>query len=108
MFGWRLLKINGHSMSPSLENGDYAIMRVAVFPSRLHAKLKEGDIVFFKRRDENAMVKRLTKKQPNGDFNIMGDGPLSAPSIDLGLLSPKDIKGKLFFRIHESKISKLK
>lgn len=104
MFGWRLIRINGHSMAPTLDDGDYALARI---PSSRRQPVI-GDVVLFQRNGERPMIKRLADKADNDSFLISGDGALSAPRVDLGPVKKDDIQACLVVGITPTGLRSLK
>jgi len=95
LFGWQLIRIDGHSMSPTLEHGDFALGRVVTSIDQLAI----GDIIVFARSTSRVMIKRLVKKEKNNIFKVAGDGVLSTSSVDLGDIEIDHISAQITHRI---------
>lgn len=101
---WLLVKheifeIEGESMSPTLIEGDLALVN-------FQAKIKEGDIILAHHPFEvgSKLIKRVWKITDEGKYFLIGDNlPKSTDSRDFGELPAKDILGKV-----EAKLKKFK
>lgn len=80
-------------MIPTLQDGDYVILR----RERAQA-YRTGDVVCIRRAGEPLLIKRLAKDAGDG-FRLSGDGPASQPSIDLGIVTRREIEGRAVARI---------
>lgn len=95
MFGWRLYRVRGRSMQPTLRDGDYALARLAG-----HGRTpRSGDIVCLRRPNEIQMIKRLGLRRDDGSFQLSGDGGSSAPAVDLGSVKLSHIQARVVMRI---------
>jgi signal peptidase I len=80
---WRLIQVRGHSMMPTLQDGDKLLVRVGQTPS-------PGDLVVFRARevvptaDVTWMVKRAATVDPDGSVTVRGDNPHSQDSRHFG------------------------
>ena len=81
-------------MEPGLQDGDLALGRG---PSRFRPPHK-GDVVLIRRPQIGLPVKRLTQGQ-GGRFGLRGDGGGSAPSVDLGQVTPDQVLTILTWRL---------
>ncbi|MFE9691890.1 S24/S26 family peptidase [Micromonospora sp. NPDC005806] len=85
---WRLVTVRGHSMEPTLHDGDQLIVRVGRTPAA-------GDLVVFRARDvvPNAdltwMVKRVHRIEPDGAVTVRGDNAHTQDSRHFGAV-PRD------------------
>lgn len=94
LFGWRLIRVRGRSMMPTLQDGDLVLARAAG-RGRAH---RAGDVVSL-RHAGVLMIKRLVQRQRDGRFSVSGDGAASMPSIDLGYVDAVDILATAIIRI---------
>ena len=82
-FGYRIIKVNGNSMFPTIKNND--ILIVNCWYHRLYG-LHHGDVVMFKDKDGFLVIKRIISlpgdivelntnifKIKNGEYFVMGD-----------------------------------
>lgn len=85
-------------MSPSLRDGDYVVLR------RYGRTRKPGsrDVVVYTQPGGPTRIKRLANREADTRFSVQGDGPLSAPSVDLGLVPIDWMIGKVIHVIRPS------
>lgn len=95
LFGFCLVRVRGHSMEPTLCDGDLVIAQRQGHGRRV----REGDVVYLHRPKDRPMIKRLGPETPEGAFALSGDGVASAPSIDLGTVSPPHIRARALARV---------
>lgn len=77
----RIIRIDGHSMEPTLTSGDYVLVRKRRKTPRV------GDIVVADHPHMGRIIKRVKTVDADGQaVTLAGDGPVSAPSIDLANL----------------------
>ncbi|MCF4165838.1 S24/S26 family peptidase [Zavarzinia compransoris] len=93
--GWRLFRVRGRSMAPTFRDGDIAVGRL---PGHGRPP-RPGDVVCVRRPGELQMIKRLGPRAADGRFRLSGDGPASAPSIDLGGVSECQIVARVVVRV---------
>lgn len=89
------LKITGHSMEPTLREGD------RVWASSFLRKPSKGDIVVLRHphHHETLLVKRIAKNLGYERYEVKGDNPNdSLDSRVFGPVSQNDIIGKIHFR----------
>lgn len=85
MFGLKLIKISGHSMAPTLNDGEYAIC-TKIKPRSVRA----GLVCLIHHIDLGMIVKRIGEPSQNGvaiRYNLIGD---NAASIQSPLLAPAE------------------
>jgi len=88
MFGWKIYKVGGHSMEPTLKPGQYVLARST-------SNVQPGDIVICN-YDRQLFIKRVKSKQDHG-YNIKGDNTSGQDSRDFGLISPESIVSKVIW-----------
>jgi len=82
-------------MVPTLDDGDYVLLkRYGRF-----RRPRPGDVACIRRGDGPMLIKRLGARDGQGRFGLSGDGPASAPAIDLGHASECEIVGRAHFRL---------
>ncbi len=86
-----LLKISGHSMEPTILNGQSVLASSLPF---LFGSPKEGDIIVFK-REQKIIVKRI-REVKNDKILVAGDN--EKDSKDFGWIKKSDIMGKVIFK----------
>lgn len=94
--GWReIFLIEGDSMAPALEDGDYVFINP-------RAKLRVGDIALARHpfKQSVMIIKRIAEISPEGNYFLVGDNaPGSSDSRGFGAISAKDIIGKAVCRL---------
>ncbi|TAJ84856.1 MAG: hypothetical protein EPO10_25790 [Reyranella sp.] len=60
---------------------------------------RTGDVACIRRGDGPMLIKRLAARDRDGRFGLSGDGPASAPAIDLGCASEREIVGRVVLRL---------
>lgn len=100
MFLLSRFKIYGHSMEPTIKNGESVLASGIPY---LFSKPKVGDIVAFKdNKSRKVFVKRIVKIDPSADGDkhfVKGDNERdSLDSRRLGWIEKKDIVGKVICR----------
>ncbi|MEV4463817.1 S24/S26 family peptidase [Micromonospora echinofusca] len=89
---WRLIVVRGHSMTPTLRDGDRLVVRVGRPPAA-------GDLLVFRTRDVvpdsdlTWMVKRVHRVEPDGAVTVRGDNPHSQDSRHFGAVPREAILG---------------
>ena len=93
-FRWRLLRIRGVSMAPTLADGDYALAR------RLRAdhRLAVGDVVETRHPRFGLIVKRV-KALESAHVLLEGNATTSITSEQMGPIARSDIEARLILRI---------
>ena len=88
MFGFRIVKISGHSLEPAFTADSFGLVRMG------EKNLRTGDAVVLKISGE-LTLKRIQKITPQG-YYIIGDNQAdSSDSRDYGLISADNIIGKI-------------
>lgn len=73
-FGWRIIRVRGRSMVPTLNDGDHVLLkRYGRF-----RRPKTGDAACICRGDGPTLIKRLGARDEGGRFGLSGDGAASA------------------------------
>lgn len=93
LFPFHKLRIYGHSMEPTLQEGTVVLVNTYAFWFR---SPKKNDIVaLYDPRDKKILVKRIIKKDKNMFF-VQGDNTLhSTDSREFGMINRRDILGKI-------------
>lgn len=87
MLGWRLVRIDGHSMAPRIPAGSYALFR-------RRPSYAVGDIVLVQHPRFGRIVKQA-KTASEGRYALQGLAPESTSSEALGTVALSDILGRL-------------
>lgn len=91
---FRLIRVNGDSMSPTLENGDYILVK----KPRSQKNLRPGFIYVLNHDRLGRLVKRLAREDEKGLW-FHGDNPDSTSMTDLGASSRNKVLGRGLLRI---------
>ena len=93
MFGWRVTRVDGDSMAPGLEHGDYVISQN---PSLGTAP---GDVLLVRHPTLGLIVKRVLRVDEAGCCVLGGDNALSMCSDTIGSITPTMIVGVVRWRV---------
>lgn len=91
LFGWRIVRVNGGSMSPRLPPDSYALFRPA---RRVHA----GDIVLADHVRYGWIIKQVRELVDDG-VTLEGIAPESTASDRLGVVHWDRLMGKLVWHV---------
>lgn len=97
IFGWQIVRVEGESMSPCLENGDYIVVK--------KKPISLGDVVLIEHSSLGLIVKRIHTKNADGRFLVAGDNPASTSSEKIGLVASRSILGTARLRISPRGVS---
>lgn len=86
------LKVTGHSMEPTLKEGD------RVWASFFLRKPRKGDIVILHHphRSKTLLVKRIAEELENKMYKVEGDNPND--SLNVETTPRKEIRAKVYLR----------
>ena len=85
------LKIQGHSMEPTINEGNLVFVSSLPF---LFSKPRIGDVVVL-RKENKTLIKRVTRIR-NDKFFLAGDNVMDSMNV---WANKKDIKGKIVYVI---------
>lgn len=91
MFGWRIARVEGESMAPTLVDGDYVLARRTV------AAL--GDVALIRHSSLGLIVKRICGIDEAYGYTVAGDNPRSTSSEAIGPVTIEAITGVVYLRI---------
>lgn len=91
---FKLVKVTGNSMSPTLEDGDYVLVK----KPRRQRKLTLGLIYVINHSELGRIIKRLGDMKHDRCFFI-GDNPSSTPSTIIGAVERSRVTGQVIFVI---------
>ena len=97
---FKLIKVSGDSMTPTLFDGDILI---TTKPRALRA----GLIYVINHSDLGRIVKRLKSLDERGRAELSGDNPASTPSVLMGTVEPSRVVGQARFVFGKSGVRKL-
>ena len=93
-----IVRVDGHSMSPSLSDGDYLFIVSPGF-LRFGEKVRKNDIVAVNHPTLGKIIKRVCSITEGG-ISVAGDNRAESTSADaIGVLSREDVTGRVLFRI---------
>ena len=94
MFTLGIDKIEGDSMSPSIKDGNYAIIfhskRMKIIPNKVY-RLSHPQF--------GSIIKRLSYKDDNGNFWFKGDSHNSTSLKKIGAITKQQINGRIWLTI---------
>ena len=93
----KLVKVTGNSMSPTLEDGDYVLIR----KPRRQRKLTLGLIYVINHSELGRIIKRLGDMKHDRCFFI-GDNPSSTPSTVIGAVESSRVIGQVILAVGKS------
>ena len=93
----KLVKVTGNSMSPTLEDGDYVLIRKL----RRQRKLTLGLIYVINHSELGRIIKRLSDMKHDRCYFI-GDNPSSTPSTVIGAVESSRVIGQVILAIGKS------
>ena len=97
---FKLIKVSGDSMSPTLFDGDILI-------TTKPRALRTGLIYVINHSDLGRVVKRIDGFDERGRAELSGDNPASTPSAVMGTVEPSRIVGQARFVFGRSGVRKL-
>ena len=80
VFGWKLVRVKGGSMRPTLRDGDIVLAR--------RGRYGEGDVVVCRHTRLGRIVKRVDESG-----RLAGDDPNSTAAAELGLATDTEVLG---------------
>lgn len=94
-FSWRIIRVRGRSMIPTLEDGNHILLkRYGRF-----GRPWKGDVACIRRGDGPMLIKRLGARDGHGRFGLSGDSAASAPAINLAHASERETVGRAVFHL---------
>jgi phage repressor protein C with HTH and peptisase S24 domain len=95
MFGYKIVKASGESMSPTILNGAYLIVK-----HQPHYSI--DDVIHVRHTHYGNMVKRIVSGDPHKGFYVAGDNASSLSIEQIGLINGAQIFGKVSVIINPS------
>lgn len=93
----KILRIAGHSLEPEFRDGDYVLVsRIPFFFRAPH----HGNVVAFTKPPYGVMIKRVEYLTQAGEVFVLGTHATSLDSLQFGLISRRDLLGKVVGHIH--------
>ena len=100
MFGWRIARVDGDSMSPTLLDGDYVFARKNRRPTT-------GAIALIEHPTLGQIVKRIDGRDDSGRYRVRGDNVRSTSSDALGALDRNAIEAVVRWRVSPSGLQRI-
>ncbi|PHR58228.1 MAG: hypothetical protein COA43_10710 [Robiginitomaculum sp.] len=97
----KILKVDGESMSPTLNAGDYVVCK-NIKPR----SIRPGLIYIINHSDLGRIIKRVHIAE-DGQYMLSGDHPSSTPSAVMGPIKKERIVQRALFVISKSGLKKL-
>ncbi len=100
MFGFGTVKVAGGSMLPTYQDGDWLLVRWHEQSESLPAAIKLGSVIVVERDERPGifLIKRLQKVH-GATYWVEGDSVESTDSRSWGWIPPREIRGKVIFRL---------
>ena len=97
---FKIIKVRGQSMAPTLQDGDYVLTR----PVRTY---DVGRVFIIDHSDLGLIIKRLEREAPDGRLIFAGDNPVSNSGNILGTIEKARVKTRAFLKISRKGIKRL-
>jgi len=89
-------KVRGLSLSPEIQDGDFVVAsRIPI----LFRRLRQGDLVVFRKPAYGRLVKRVERIESCGQIFVTGSGEGSVDSRTFGPIYASDVQGVVVARI---------
>jgi phage repressor protein C with HTH and peptisase S24 domain len=98
---WKVFKVSGHSMNPTIVDGDY------VLAEKFRKRPLNGAIAIVQHPYFGRLIKRITISKNADEIYLMGDNKLSTTTEELGPLDEEFIQYQALWRISQTGITKL-
>lgn len=98
----RILRIEGNSLSPEYQEGDFVVMATCPFFLR---RLREGNIIIFRDGYYGTLIKRITGFEAEGNILVGGTHADSLDSRILGPIRPEAVIGRVIWHIRRPAVS---
>ncbi len=93
---FRVFKITGDSMLPTLGNGDYVLALCWKY------QLKIGHLVIAKHPDYGLIVKRICELVNDDQFLLSGDNTISVNHQQIGIICRAQIIGRVIYSVKKN------
>jgi signal peptidase I len=94
---FKLLKVSGDSLRPAYQDGDFVLVSKIPY---LFAPAKPKDVIAFRHPLYGTMIKMVGHLTADGkEIHVIGIHDRSVDSREFGVVSPKDIVGKVIWHI---------
>ena len=94
---FRILRIEGDSLTPDIQEGDFVVLATGPFSLN---RIKDGDIVVFSNIEYGTLIKRVTRSRED-EVDVTGNHLHSIDSRRIGPIARKDIQGKVVWHIRK-------
>ena len=89
-----IYRVNGNSMLPEMNSGDYVICLKSQIGMRVGANVVVDHRIY------GTIVKRIKKKDPRGYLWLSGNNPSSVQGSQIGWVSYEQVLGRVLFTVH--------
>jgi signal peptidase I len=96
----KLLKVNGASLEPDYQDGDFVLISKIPF---FFIPVRTGDVIVFHHEIYGTLIKRIERLVPeqNG-YYVLGTREDSIDSRVMGVIAKKDVIGKVIWHISKT------
>ena len=91
---WKIFEVEGSSMAPTLEDGDFVTGRP------FDNKISVGDVVVIEHPKLGKIIKRVASFNEKGQFKVSGDSPTSISSEEIGAIESSQISQIICYRVN--------
>jgi signal peptidase I len=98
----RILRVQGESLSPEYEEGDFVVVTTLPFLIR---RLKAGDVIVFKDGYYGTLIKRIDSFDAEGGIFVSGTHAHSLDSRLLGPVRAEAVTGKVIWHLPRSPVA---
>lgn len=92
----KILRIQGHSLSPAYREGDFVVI---ITPPFFLRRLQADDVIVFQDSYYGTLIKRITGFDGDGGLLVGGTHADSLDSRLLGPVRPEQVIGKVIWHI---------
>ena len=94
---FRLLKVRGQSLIPTVQEGDYVLLLRTSFPG---LSIKAGDVIVFDQPRYGRLIKNVRQVlDPGQSFEVRGSQISSTDSRNFGPVPREQVLGKVIWHI---------
>jgi signal peptidase I len=96
----RLLKVKGHSLEPTYQEGDFVFISKIPF---FLAPPRPGDVIAFRQPGYGTLIKQIEQAEAESDeLYVRGTHPDSVDSRQFGPVRRRDVLGKVIWHIRKA------
>ncbi len=98
---WKVFRVTGNSMSPTLIEGDYVIVK------KYKCHPIDGSVAVINHPELGKLIKRISLNEKNGKVTLSGDNSLSISDNIIGEFDQELIKYQALWRVSPLGFSRL-